>query len=246
MIESGKSLHRDVDALRVDALRVDALRRSEAVAGCLMAARNALRKGERERAREHVKEAFAHSPGDIAALDLLGDMLLEDGETQQALRLFERALKAHPGNANFEEKLGICRLDLAEIEADKQLRQGVILGDEKGKIFERSLAKAATLSLMLPGAGQFYNDENEKGTGYLVAGIVSSIAWFYPLWSSLSRLPKGQRLDFAAAMHAMSGIEPMLFYLGATAWSGIYTASLIGAMTSTKRYNEARRIALGL
>ncbi|PQV64429.1 hypothetical protein B1R32_105110 [Abditibacterium utsteinense] len=236
MIESGTSLRKDVDSLR----------RSEAAAGCVMAARNALRKGERNRAKELVKEAFVANPGDIAALDFLGDLLLEDGETLQALRLFERALQAHPGNENFEEKLAICRLDLAEIEADKQMRQGLILGDEKGKIFERSLAKAFSLSMLLPGAGQFYNDENEKGASYLAAGVLSSIAWFYPLWSSLSRLPKGQRLDFGTAMHAMIGIEPVLFYIGATVWSGIYAASLIGAVSSTKRYNEARRAALGL
>ena len=236
MIESGKSLHRDLESLQ----------RSEAAAGRLMAARNALRKGERARAKELIKEAFAQNPGDVAALDFLGDMLLEDGETEQALRLFERALKAHPGNANFEEKLAICRLDLAEIEADKQMRHNVILGEQNGKIFERSLAKSITLSMLLPGAGQFYNDENEKGAAYLAAGVVSSIAWFYPLWNALSRLPTSQRLDFSAAIHSMIGIEPMLFYLGSMVWNGVYIASLIGAISSTKRYNEARRVALGL
>lgn len=236
MIESGNFLHNDLESLK----------RSEAAAGRVMAARNALRKGERERAKVLIKEAFAENPGDLAALDFLGDMLLEDGETEQALRLFERALKAHPGNANFEEKLAICRLDLAEIEADKQMRHNLILGEENSKIFERSLAKSITLSLLLPGAGQFYNDENEKGAAYLAAGVVSSIAWFYPLWNSLSRLPTAQRLDFSTAIHSMIGIEPVLFYIGATVWSGVYAASLIGAMTSTKSYNEARRVALGL
>lgn len=236
MIESGKSLQRDVESLR----------RSEAATGCLMAARNALRKGERERAKELIKEAFTHVPGDIAALDLLGDMLLEDGETAQALRLFERALQAHPGNANFEEKLGICRLDLAEIEADKQFRLGAILVEEKGKIFERSLGKAVTLSLLLPGAGQFYNDENEKGAAYLAANLVSSVLWFYPLQAAQVRLPSSQGLDFGLAIRSMTSLESVLFFIGATVWSGVYTASLLGAMSSTKRYNDARRAALGL
>ncbi len=228
------------------ALDLESLKKSEAAAGCVMAARNALRKGERERAKALVKEAFSHQPGDIAALDFLGDMLLEEGETEQALRLFERAFKAHPNHAPFEEKLAMCRLDMAEIEADKSLRFHPILGDEGSKIFERSLAKALTLSLILPGAGQFYNDENEKGTAYLVAGIVSSIASFYPLWSALSRLPTAQRLDFGAAIRSMSGLESVLFYLGSTAWSGVYAASLVGAVASVKAYNERRRALLGL
>lgn len=228
----------------------DSLQKREAAAGCVMAARNALRKGDRPRAKVLVKEAFSHSPGDIAALDFLGDMLLEEGETQAALRLFERALQAHPKHAPFEEKLAMCKLDLAEMEGDRllrtNLRTNLILGDEKGKIFERSMAKALTLSLILPGAGQFYNDENEKGAVYLVAGVVSSIAWFYPLWSALSRLPTAQRLDFATAMRSMSGLESVLFYLGSTAWSGVYAASLVGAIIAVKRYNERRAELLGL
>lgn len=231
---------------RPSPLDLESLKRSEAAAGCVMAARNALRRGERERAKSLVKEAFSHQPGDIAALDFLGDMLLEEGETEQALRLFERALKAHPKYAPFEEKLAICKLDLAEIEEDKSLKFHPILGDEKSKIFERSMAKALTLSLLLPGAGQFYNDENERGTAYLTAGIVSSIMWFYPLWSALSRLPTAQRLDFGTAIRTMSGLESILFYIGATAWSGVYAASLVGAITSVKRYNERRATLLGL
>lgn len=225
---------------------LDSLHKSEAAAGCLMAARNALRKGERERAKTLVKEAFFYRPGDIAALDFLGDMLLEEGETEAALRLFERALQAHPKHAPFEEKLAMCKLDLAEIEADKSLRFHPILGDERSKIFERSVAKALTLSLILPGAGQFYNDENEKGTAYLVAGITSSIASFYPLWSALSRLPTAQRLDFTTAMRTMSGLESVLFYVGSSAWGGVYVASLVGAIASVKRYNDNRRALLGL
>ena len=234
------------ESKKPSSLDLDSLKKSEAAAGCVMAARNALRKGDRDRAKALVKEAFSHQPGDIAALDFLGDMLLEEGETEQALRLFERALKAHPGHAAFEEKLAICKLDMAEIEADKSLRFHPILGDEGSKIFERSMAKALTLSLILPGAGQFYNDENEKGTVYLVTGIASSIAAFYPLWSALARLPTAQRLDFGTAIRSMSGLESVLFYLGATAWGGVYVASLVGAIASVKAYNERRRVLLGL
>lgn len=246
MTESSSSEPLTQPSAKPSAADVDSLRRSEAAAGCVMAARNALRKGERERAKSLIKEAFGHWPGDIAALELLGDMLLEEGETEPALRLFERALQAHPNYAPFEEKLAICKLDLAEIEADKSLRFHPILGDEKSKIFERSIAKALTLSLILPGAGQFYNDENEKGTAYLVAGIVSSIAWFYPLWSALSRLPTAQRLDYASAVRSMGALESVLFYLGASAWGGVYAASLVGALASVKRYNQNRRALLGL
>lgn len=231
--------------LRRPTPELDALQRTEAAGGCVMAARNALRKGERARAKELIKEAFAHHPGDVAAIEFLGDLLLEEGETQQALQLYERALRAHPRHALFEERLALCRLDLAEIEADKTARQNLLNGDSDD-FLERSPTKAVTLSLLLPGAGQFYNDEPEKGTAYLAIGIVATLCWFYPLWTRLAQLPPNQRLDFSAAIHAMSGMEAALFYLGSTLWSGVYAASLVGAGASAKRFNAARRTTLGL
>lgn len=224
---------------------LDALRRAEAAGAHVMAARNALRKGERERARELVKAAFVENPGDIAAIEFLGDLFLEEGETEQALGLFERALRAHPNYAPFEEKLAICRLDLAEIESDKIARQ-MLLEGEVDKSLERSPAKAVTLSLCLPGAGQFYNDENESGVAFLAAGIVSFLAWFYPLWTALARLPRGQRLDVGAAISSLSGLEAMFFYLGAAIWIGVYIASIVTANASAQRFNAERRAVLGL
>ncbi len=225
---------------------LDALRRAEAAGAHVMAARNALRKGERERARELVKAAFAENPGDIAAIEFLGDLFLEEGETEQALGLFERALRAHPNYAPFEEKLAICRLDLAEIENDKLARELLLTQGDIDKGLELSPAKAVTLSLCLPGAGQFYNDENERGGAFLAAGVVSCLAWFYPLWTALSRLPKGQRLDVGAALSSMSGLQATFFYLGTAIWLGVYIASAVTASASAKRFNAGRRAVLGL
>jgi tetratricopeptide (TPR) repeat protein len=218
------------------------LRRAEAAGAHVMAARNALRKGERPRAKELIKEAFAANPGDISAVELLGDMLLEEGETEQALKLFERALKMHPAHIEFEEKLAICRIDLAEMESDKLVKHKVLEFGDQNKIFDRSSTKAMTLSMLLPGAGQFYNEENEKGTGYLVAGIVTFLAWFFPLMGALSKT----KMDFMAALHTLSGFNSVLFYVGCTAYTGIYAASIVGAAASAKRYNQARRASLGL
>lgn len=232
MIESKKNPTNDLEALR----------RAEAAGAHVMAARNALRKGERNRAKELIKEAFAANPGDIAAIELLGDMFLEEGETEKALGLFERAHQAHPEHIAFEEKLAICRLDLAEMENDRLARQMLLEQGDLGKGDERSPSKAMTLSLLLPGAGQFYNDENEKGTAYLVAGLISFLAWVYPLLTALSK----QRFDFGNAISSMSGLQSASFYLGLTIWTGLYVASLVGAGASAKQYNEARRASLGL
>ena len=218
----------------------------------LMAARMRVRKGEREQAYNEIKRAFAAHPGDRAAIEMLGDLYLEDGETEKALTLYQRALKAHPGYVPFEEKLAICRLDLAEIEADRAAKNS---GDplamlqsqmEMDAIYERVPHKAVSLSLFLPGAGQFYNDEVEKGVAFLGAGLLSFVAWFYPMWTEASKLPTSRRFDFLAAIGALSGGWSVLFWLALLTWIAVYIGSMVDAGRSAAEFNETRRRALGL
>lgn len=218
----------------------------------LMAARMRVRKGEREQAYEEIKSAFAAHPGDRAAIEMLGDLYLEDGETEKALTLYERALKAHPGHVPFEEKLAICRLDLAEMEADRAAKSG---GDplallqsqmENDSLYDRVPHKAVSLSLFLPGAGQFYNDEVEKGAAFLGAGLVSFIGWFYPMWTEASKLPTSQRFDFGTAIGALRGGWSVLFWLALLTWLAVYIGSMVDAGKVASAFNESRKRALGL
>ena len=218
----------------------------------LMAARMRVRKGEREEAYNEIKRAFAAHPGDCAAIEMLGDLYLEDGETEKALTLYERALKAHPAYVPFEEKLAICRLDLAEMEADRAAKNS---GDplallqsqmENDAIYERVPHKAVSLSLFLPGAGQFYNDEVEKGAAFLGAGLLSFIGWFYPMWTEASKLPTSQRFDFGTAIGHLSGGWSVLFWLMLLVWLAVYVASMVDAGRVAAFFNESRRRALGL
>ncbi len=218
----------------------------------LMAARMRVRKGEREEAYNEIKRAFAAHPGDRAAIEMLGDLYLEDGETEKALSLFERALKAHPGYVPFEEKLAICRLDIAEMEADRAAKNS---GDplallqsqmENDSLYERVPHKAVSLSLFLPGAGQFYNDEVEKGAAFLGAGLLSFAGWFSPMLSKTYQLPTSQKFDFLAAIGALKGGWSVLFWLSLLTWIAVYVGSMVDAGKVAAAFNESRRRALGL
>ena len=218
----------------------------------LMAARMRVRKGEREEAYNEIKRAFAAHPGDRAAIEMLGDLYLEDGETEKALTLYERALKAHPAYVPFEEKLAICRLDLAEMEADRAAKNS---GDpiallqsqmEMNAIYERVPHKAVSLSLLLPGAGQFYNDEIEKGAAFLGAGILSFIGWFSTMLSQTYKLPTSQKFDFLTAISSLRGGWSALFWLSLLLWLAVYIGSMVDAGRVAAAFNENRRRALGL
>ena len=214
----------------------------------LMAARMRVRKGEREEAYNEIKRAFAAHPGDRGAIEMLGDLYLEDGETEKALTLYGRALKAHPGYAPFEEKLAICRLDLAEIEADRAAKTN---GDplallqsqaQLNQIYERVPHKAVSLSLFLPGAGQFYNDEIEKGALFLGAGLLSFTGWFYPLWTAAKAL----KWSFGTAFNSLHGGWSVLFWLAMLLWIAVYIGSMVDAGKTAAAFNKSRRGALGL
>jgi len=224
----------------------EAQRRSEKAGVFVLAARRALERGEREEAKTHLKGAFEANPGDEKAVDVLGDIYLAEGETEKALDLFEKALKRYPNNATFEEKAALCRLDLAEMETDKTVAPLLVESGDKGKIFERSPQKAVSLSVFLPGAGQFYNDENEKGAIVLGAGLLSTLAWFYPLWTQMSSQGGKARLDVGMALSNLAGIESLMFKVGALVWIGVYVFSLYDAGTVAAKWNRERRKSLGL
>lgn len=216
----------------------------------LMAARMRVRKGEREEAYNEIKRAFAAHPGDRSAIEMLGDLYLEDGETEKALTLYQRALKAHPDYAPFEEHLAMCRLDLAEIEADRAAKTGkdplALLQGDIGQIYERVPHKAVSLSLFLPGAGQFYNDEVEKGFAFLGAGLLSFTGWFSPMLSQTYKMPASQKFDFLGAIGALRGGWSALFWLSLLTWIAVYIGSMVDAGKVAAAFNEGRRKALGL
>jgi tetratricopeptide (TPR) repeat protein len=231
---------------RVSGGDLEALRRSEQAGAQVMAARNALRKGDREKAKELLKQAFALIPGEASAIELLGDIYLEEGETEKAAQLFERALQQHPGHHGFEEKLAICHLDLAEMENDRLSKTLLLTEGDKGKIFERQPAKAVSLSLLMPGAGQFYNDEMEKGGAFLAGAVLTCIGWAWPLLGAMKWLPKGQRFDVGAALATLSGLPLAFFWVMVIMWMATYVVSCIDAGVTAAQWNKDRRRQVGL
>lgn len=212
----------------------------------VLLARSAWRKGNKDEAKELLKQVFAATPGDRGAIELLGDIYLEEGETEKAAKLFERAVSMFPGVQLFEERLAECQLDLAEMENDKLTRELLLTGGDQGKKFELDPSKAVGLSLLLVGSGQFYNDEVEKGAFFLGGGLVTCIGWFWPLMSALSGLDRSNRLNFEMALNSMTGFIGTLFWIMLVLWLGIYTLGAVDAGMTASKLNKERRRGLGL
>lgn len=202
-----------------------ALRRQEEAGSLLMAARNALRKGERQAAIRLIKEVFAVVPGDVGALDLLGDIYLEEGETEKALKLYERAFQMHPTHAPFEEKLAICRLDLAEIHSDQETKKALLeAGDLSALKADTGLAtRAAALSLLVPGMGQFLNDEVDKAWAHLAGAVLLGLGWVQPLGWAISQANRERAQATGLGTEVSNHLAPWawLFWPCLLAWLGL-------------------------
>jgi len=65
-----------------------------------------LKTGAQQEAEALVRDALERDPGDINFVSLLGSILAERGELQEAAQLLGRAVRAAPGHATAQEDSG--------------------------------------------------------------------------------------------------------------------------------------------
>ena len=237
---------------------LDKERRAEEAGKIVMTARLALRRNQRGEAKQLLAQALKVDSADIGALDMLGDMFLEEAEQEKAIQVFEHGLKHHPGHAPFEEKLGLARLDIAEMERDQLMKESALqnaiangLDPGYDKLLDKKPPLALGLSAVVPGAGQVYNDQYEKGAVFFALAVVTFLGGFNLLFNKMRSMQEASvgrrimpRMDEALA--AMSGGQRALFWLLVLLWIGVIIASAIDATLSATRFNENRRRELGL
>lgn len=232
---------------------LEALQRAEKAGALVMAARSAQRRGQKEAVRAALRQALQLAPGDAGALEVLGDLYLEEGEQAKAIAVFEKGLQVHPRHAAFEEKIAIAKLDLAEMETDRIRRELFLQQGDTEKWQDKNPGLAASLSLVLPGAGQFYNDEYERGAAMFGVAVVSLLAWFWPLSAAMSRvtqaLPLGQTLPPNAIVSqalANLGGASLFIYLLMLVWIATYLFSAWDAAQLSIAAAEARKRSIGI
>jgi len=209
----------------------------------IMSARRAQHKGQKEEARKLLQQAFLIAPNDSGGLELLGDLFMDDGEQEKALKIFERGLAQHPKHRAFEEKIALCHIDLDEMRRDRDRRTQILEqgGIEKWQLF--SPPRAFTLSALLPGAGQAYIGQSSRALTLFGITVFTFLGWALPLYFGLgNKEAQGKGWSrFGAALAEMGGLGLIWFWLMVAGWLAVYTYASLDAMTQAEKINELRK-----
>ena len=226
---------------------VEDIKREEQVAAIAMKARLDLRRGQRDKARAEIAQALALNPNDQGALELMGDVFLEEGEQEKAILVFEKGRTLHPNHAPFVEKIRLAKRDLDEMAVDQLTQKFAPPADLLTEEWDVKPGRAAMLSLLLPGGGQFYLEQNERGAIYLGLAFLSLCGWALPLRSAMSHAGAAVKATgsvlsgWSSAVSSMSGGTQLLFWVMSTLFSVLYLVSAWDAYTTVARRQTARR-----
>jgi tetratricopeptide (TPR) repeat protein len=124
-----------------------------------------------EQAEEACRAVIELAPGDVGALEMLGDLLRERDKLTEAAEQYRRALEAAPGRPSVEKKYAEVALEQAERQRLRDLAQLALDQPEllRGSRRKLSVTTALLASLVWPGLGQFYVAEGIDLKGSILA-----------------------------------------------------------------------------
>lgn len=136
-------------------------------------------RGDWMTARKFAEEAIKRAPERADLHELLGDILRQLGDKEGALACYQRARDLEPERPSAEEKFAATLLELQSFEVP----------DDAAPAFPKNPTVAATLSAVLPGTGQLYNEQWLKGILFCL-GTLAPVGAFLQLYKSLLRSPQ--------------------------------------------------------
>jgi tetratricopeptide (TPR) repeat protein len=226
-------------------LDLDAQRIAEKAGALVMQARSAQRKQKGREAMALLQQALSLAPTDVHALELLGDLFLEDAEQEKALKAFEYGLKHHPGHRAFEEKIALCILDIEEMKRQRERSQNLLELGASESWMDLAPNRAFGLSALLPGAGHVYAEENERAAWVFGSYVFTTLGWALPLYFGLKGAAtngvNGLNNGISAALGSMNSFVLVWFWLMFAAAIGVYVFGIFDAMAAAERANERRK-----
>jgi TM2 domain-containing membrane protein YozV len=213
--------------------------RQEKVGALVMAARRALRRGDKVTAKTELQKALKMDVNDCGALELLGEFYMAEGEQEKAIEVLEKGHKLYPKHAAFEKNIALCILDLEEMKRGKT-QAATLNGEDPDAWMDRKPLYAAVFSI-IPGAGQVYNGDNISAAIIFGIWLVTSILWYSLLMNAMGQLPLHTPHTLSLASAQMGGFTRGVFWLSLAINIGAGVYAFFDAIAGANRANARRR-----
>jgi len=199
-----------------DTKALDELERDHELGELVRRARRAISMGRLDQAEQAAARAAELAPGSTTVEELLGDVAMARGQFVAARDHFHRALEIEPANADAEEKYGEAVLRIGSVTHLRERMEDAVENPEEYEGFRRNPVAAAFWSV-IPGLGQLYNHEYEKGLAMVGAAAVL-LAWVLAKLlaysgASLIAGARNPRLDTEGAEQIVQGYGPFMWTL---------------------------------
>lgn len=205
-------------------------------------ARRALGQGQVDRAAELAEQTAALDPDATSTEELLGDVALAQKRYPEARDHYQRALQIEPANADAERKYGEAVLVLAR---GQRLRARVTEVAEDPTKLQRShkIPWVAAFYSIIPGLGQIYNRQYEKGLALIAAALIllswvlSQIISYYSAEMIVEAGRPHGKLDTERARQVVQAWGPLtwtLVVLAMVVYLGIWLYSILDAYRTCK------------
>lgn len=219
--------HDDADVLEFE--------RQQQLGELVRRTRRAINMGRLDQAQQFAAQAVRLAPESTTTEELLGDVAMARGDFTAARDHYRRALDIEPSNADAEEKYAEAVLRLDEAARRRERLEEVVDSPEEYRSFRHSPIAAAFWSV-IPGLGQIYNQQYEKGLAMLGPAALL-LAWVLSKLIAYSgaRLiadARNPHLDTEGARQVVEGYGPLtwtLIVLALIAYCAIWIYSIIDA-----------------
>ncbi len=201
---------------RDDAEALDELERQHKLGELVRRTRRAISMGRPDQAEATAAQAAELAPDTTTVEELLGDVAVAHGRHVEARGHYERALEIEPSNADAEEKYAQAVLSIGSSARLRERMEDAVDSPEEYSRFRRSPVVAAFYSA-IPGLGQLYNHQYEKGLAMAAAAMLL-LAWVLSKLlaysgASLIADARNPRLDTQSARQVVEGYGPLIWTL---------------------------------
>ncbi len=197
--------------------------------------RRAIGMNRLDQAEQFAAQAVRLAPESTTTEELLGDVAMARGDFTAARDHYRRALDIEPSNADAEEKYAEAVLRIDELTRRREHIEQVVDSPDRYQGFRRNPISAAFWSVV-PGFGQLYNHQYEKGLAILTPALLL-LAWLLSKLlaysgASLIAGARNPRFDTESARQVVEGYGPLtwtLIALAVVAYCALWIYSIVDA-----------------